>query len=490
MLERIPSRVPNLDKILGGGIPRNSIIMISGAPGTGKTVLASQIAFPHAPPQEKALIITTASEPLQKTIRFIQQFSFFDVYKVGTSVIYEDIGPILLERGIEDGIDRILELVDRYDPSLLVIDTFKALSDLATSADTLRRNVYRLAGHLSAVDCTTLLIGEYQYKDMFRLPEFVIADGIIELINKPIGLRSYRSIRVLKLRGSDYISGEHALRITSDGLIVFPRFVTPPEPVSYEVSLDRCLTGIDGLDELFGGGILKGTTTLVAGEPGTGKTVTALHFLLNGAMMGEKGVYVSFQEDPNQLRQIALNFGFDLSRLESEGLVDMFYTSPVELDIDEHIMKVMERVERIGANRIVIDSVGDLEAGAARDHDRYFNYVYSMVQYFKNNVITAMLTAEMSEMFGSGLIMTGKGISHVADNVIILRYVEIESKVRRALTVLKARGCAHSNDIREYVISERGIRVGESLPFVRYAFSNLVYPSPRRERSDEGAPLV
>ena len=481
-MERIPTNVPNLDYILSGGIPRNSVVIISGVPGAGKTVLASQIAYSNATPDERALIISTTSEPMSKFIRFAQEFAFFDMDKLGNAVIYEDIGARLLEGNGGRMIDLILDLVRKHDPSILIVDSFKALSDLASSREWFRRNVYRLMGFLSAIDCTTFLVGEYEHEDIHRSPEFSVVDGILELNNRFVGLRNYRSLRVIKMRGSDYIPGEHAFKITYEGITVFPRFITPAKPMRYTPSEEKVTTGIAGLDELFGGGVTKGTSTLVAGEPGAGKTVTSPHFLLNGAKAGEKGIYVSFQEDPNQLERIARNFGFDIDRLEDEGLVRMFYTSPVELDIDEHILEVIERIERLEAERVVVDSVGDLEAGAARDHDRYFNYIYSMVQYFKNNLITSMLTAEMSEMFGSGLIMTGRGVSHIADNVILLRYVEMDSRVKRALTVLKARGSYHSDEIREYVISEKeGLRVGDLIPTHRYALSNLVFAHPEGE---------
>lgn len=462
MIERIPTHVPNLDSILKGGLPKYSTLLISGVPGSGKTILANQIAYGNATPDNKALLITTISEPMARIIRFIQGFSFFDLEKVGTAIIYEDIGPRLLEGDGEKALAHVTELVMEHQPALLVVDSFKAIHDVAESLAGLRCALYRLVANLATLPCTALLVGEYRSDEIAEVPETAIVDGIIELSNRPIGLRDYRSLRVRKLRGSDYVSGEHAFRITSDGLVIFPRFVTPPVPETYVVSRGRAPMGIAGLDDLLHGGLLRGTTTLVVGDPGVGKTVTSLHFLLNGAMQGEPGAYISFQEDPNQLAQIARNFGFDLEQLQAQGLVDMFYTSPVELDIDEHVLKIVETVERIGARRVVIDSITDFRAGARRGEDRYYNYVYSLVQWFKNRVITAVLTCEISQMFGAGLAMTGLGISHIADNAILMRYVPVGSEVRRALTVLKARGSSHSNEVREYLISEEeGPRVGE-----------------------------
>jgi len=460
-MERIPTHVPNLDGILNGGLPENSTLLISGVPGSGKTVLANQIAYGNATPDNRALIITTVSEPMSRVIQFTQGFSFFSLEKVGTAVIYEDIGPMLLEGDGKNALARVAELALQYQPSLLIVDSFKAIHDVTESQASLRRALYKLAASLATLPCTTLLVGEYGPEDIAGIPEAAIVDGIIQLSNKPIGLRDYRSLRVRKLRGSGYLTGEHAFRITADGIVVFPRFVTPPTPETYIVSRERAATDIPGLDNLLGGGLLRGTSTLVVGDPGVGKTVTSLHFLLNGAVRGEPGAYISFQEDPNQLAQIARNFGFDVGKLQTRGLVDMFYTSPVELDVDEHVLKIIRAVEQIGARRVVVDSISDFEAGTVRDSDRFYNYVYSLVQWFKNRDITAVLTHEMSRMFGSGLTMTGRGVSHIADNAILMRYVSVGPEVRRVLTVLKARGSTHSKEVREYLISEEeGLRVG------------------------------
>ncbi|MGQ9631471.1 MAG: ATPase domain-containing protein [bacterium] len=464
-MERIPTYVPNLDEILGGGLPKNSTLLIGGAPGTGKTILANQIVYGNADPQNKALVITTVSEPMSRFIQFVQEFSFFDIGKVGAAIIYEDIGPLLLKGDGAVALARVAELAVEHQPSLLVVDSFKAIHDLSESRANLRRALYQLAATLATLSCTALLVGEYGPSEISDAPEATVVDGIIELFNRSIGLRDYRSLRVRKLRGSGYLTGEHSFCISSDGLTIFPRFVTPPSPAIYAASRERAATGIAGLDELLQGGLIRGTTALVVGDPGVGKTVTALHFLLNGAVQGEPGAYTSFQEDPNQLARTARNFGFDAEQLQRQGLLSMLYTSPVEFDADKLMLKIIETVEGIGARRVAVDSIADFEASAGRDADRYFNYVYSMVQWFKNRSITAVLTYEIGQMFGDGLTLTGRGVSHIADNLIVLRYVPVGSEMRRALTVLSARGSAHSKEIREYLVSEEeGPRVGDPIP--------------------------
>ncbi|MGQ9577553.1 MAG: RAD55 family ATPase [Candidatus Aminicenantales bacterium] len=479
MLERIATRVPNLDRILGGGLAANSLVLVSGNPGSGKTVLTNQIVYGLTNPKRKALIVTTVSEPLSRLLRYIQEFSFFDVEKVAEAVIYEDIGPYLLGTNGEKAWERMEELILKTQPAFLVIDSIRAVHDLSFSPAVTRRGFFRLASVLSTVPCTAFLISEYNHDEYNHAVEASIADVIIHLEYKAVGLGSRRIISVHKVRGSDFLAGEHTFKIGQNGITIFPRFITPSKAKRYEQTLERVLVDIPGFDDLlFPGGILRGTSTLLVGDPGVGKTVTALHFILNGALRGEPGVYVTFQEDPNQIAIISRNFGFDLEKLAREGRFDLLYHSPVEIDIDEMALKIIESVEKIGAKRLVIDSISDLASGARNDPDRFFNFIYSFVQWLKDHRVTSFLTNEMGQLFANELTLTGRGVSHIADNLLLLRYSEIEGEIRRAITALAARGSDHSKRVYEYLISEKeGPRVG--LP-LESAFT-LFRPTTRQE---------
>lgn len=479
-MEHIPTHIPGLDEILHGGLPSYSTILISGGPGSGKTVLASQIVYRNVSPQNKAIFISTVSEPLGRILRYTQEFEFFDPRLPGEAILYEDIGPDLLEGNGMRAVGRIEELLLQHHPAFLVIDSVRALSALSESSATSRRNLFRLTALLTALPCTTLLVGEYQAHEYASTVEASIVDGVILLDRRNESLRDQRILRVNKLRGSDYIAGEHTFRISRSGITVFPRFTTPPEPAPYTPNRAYASTGIPGLDdEMLPGGLPRGATTLLVGDPGVGKTVTALHFLLNGAKQGEAGVYISFQEDPNQLKQIARNFGFDIETFTAGSKLNMLYASPVELDVDEHAQIMLAAIQNIGARRVVIDSIGDLEAGAHGSAERYFNFAYSLVQWFKNHGITALLTGEMGGLFGTELTLTGRGVSHIADTILLLRYTEVEGEIHRALTVLSARGSDHSKQVREYLISEKeGPRVGAAL---HHTFS-LLTPTRNSEQ--------
>ncbi len=470
MITRIPTRVPGLDAVLHGGLPVNSTTLISGVPGSGKTTLATQIIFNNATPEHPALFISTVSEPQARLLRYIQQYSFFQQEKVGTAVHFEDLGIHLLEKNGDSAVRRIEEMLLEHRPSFLVVDSFRSLVDLSEHLPATRRAIFRLAAALATQPCTTLLVGEYRREELPTTIESTIVDGILLLENHMHDLRDLRSLRVIKLRGSDYEDGEHSCKLTDGGLRVYPRFLTPAMPAEYTVSTQRAAIGIPGFDDtLLPGGLLRGTTTLLSGDPGVGKTVTALHFLLNGALQDETGVYISFQEDPSQLQRIAENFGFDFAAQKARGKMHMLYTSPVELDLDEHAYVILDALERVGAQRLVIDSISDLQAGARRGPDRYFDFMYSLVRWFKGRGITALLITEMGQIFADTLTLTGRGVSHIADNIILLRYAEVEGEIRRALTMLSARGSDHSKKVYEYLISEaEGPRLGNPL---RSAFS-------------------
>ncbi|GAB4522477.1 MAG: circadian clock protein KaiC [Anaerolineales bacterium] len=470
MIPKIPTGIPGMDMLTHGGLPANSTVLISGVPGSGKTTLAMQFLFHNATPEAPALFISTVSEPQSRLLQYMQQYTFFDLDKVGSAIHFEDLGGHLLEKNGDTAIRRTEELILEYRPRYLVIDSFRSLIDLSDDTPTLRRAIFRLAALLASLTCTTLLVGEYQRQDLANTIEATIVDGIVILENQSVSLRDLRNIRIIKLRGSDYEAGEHACKITTQGLVIFPRFRTPSSAVTYTTSRERVPIGIPGFDdELLPGGLLRGTNTLLSGDPGIGKTVTALHFLLHGASIGETGLYISFQEDPNQLRQIARNFRLGIDAEEKRGRFRVVYTSPVELDLDEHAYLMLDAIKSSAAQRVVIDSISDLMAAANRGTNRFFDFIYAFSQWCKDRHITTLFTTEMGSIFSSDLVITGRGVSHIADNILLMRYAELNGEIHRALTLLSARGSDHSKKVYEYLIDEaEGPRLSTPL---RSAFS-------------------
>jgi circadian clock protein KaiC len=453
--ERMSSGNAEADHILGGGFPANSINIVMGHPGSGKTIFAEQLIFHNAGSERPILYLTTLSEPLAKVVRYLQGFSFFDETMLGTQVIYEDVGPQLAAGGATALIPLLTEAIKTLSPKVIVIDSFKAVHDLAPTVAERRRLVYEMTALLTAYGTTAFLLGEYTEDDILEYPEFAVADGIVELSRRRLGNRDERYFRVFKLRGSRYLEGAHAFRITDSGLDVYPRLVSPQMPEGYEPASERISTGVTGLDSMLDGGLWRGTTTLLAGPSGAGKTTIGLQFALEGARQGEPSLYMSFQENPTQLMRTIRGLGVDLEQLQAQGL-DLVYASPVELQIDSIIVDMFRRIEQRGVRRLVLDAVGDL-ASAATDPQRLHDYLYALVQHFAVRTITSILNLETT---GSGVSGNGMqtAMSYLSDNVLLLS-VEGEERTRRTLRVLKTRGSAHDTMVRDVEISARGMSV-------------------------------
>ncbi|HET7233045.1 MAG TPA: ATPase domain-containing protein [Longimicrobium sp.] len=453
-LPRISTGSSPADRILGGGFPAQSINIIMGEPGTGKTLFAQQLVFENAGGDRPILYVTTLSEPLAKVVKYLQTFDFFDESKVGTAVIYDEAGTDLAEKGIGELVPKVREWIRTLSPKIIVIDSFKALHDLSPSMAEMRRVVHDLAGLLTAYDTTAFLVGEYAEQQMATHPEFVVADGIVELLRHETGMRDDRFFRVRKLRGSSYREGLHALTLTAGGVKIYRRLVSPREPRGYSIVRERVSTGVAGLDQMLGGGLWRGSTTLLGGPTGSGKTTIGLQFILDGVRRGEPGLYVHLEENPTQLAFLVEGFGMDP---EAPGL-HLLYHSPVELQIDSLVDEMFSLVRRQGVKRIVVDAVGDLVT-AVRDPQRLHDYLYALSQHFAVHGVTAIFTFETARPGITGGYAIDAPFSHLSDNILVLEAGIDQEQTRRRLRVLKTRGSAHDPRVREVVITGEGIRI-------------------------------
>lgn len=450
MSDRLRSGQPRLDAILAGGLPVNAINLVIGLPGSGKTILAEQYVFTNATPERPALYLSTVSEPFDKLIRYGQTLSFFDATAIGHSVFYEDLGATLNEHGLSGVLERIAVLIKERRPALIVIDSFKALTAYAGDGD-MRPFLHELAGRLSAAPITSFWVGEYAEDEIGDAPEFAIADAIISLVTTPTSQREARWLRILKLRGSEFSPGQHAYRLSADGIDVFPRLADVPNVAGYQFAEQRVSSGIAALDAMLADGYRPGTSTLCAGPSGTGKTLMGLHFIFKGADDGEPGLLATLQEHPVQLERIVNGFGWSLSN----DAVELMYRSPVDIYVDEWVYQLLDTVERTGVRRVLIDSLSDLEL-ASPDAARFREYMYSLVQRLARSGVSLFMTAELPDLFETTRL-SEQGVSHLADNVVLLEYIREKSTVRRALTVLKTRASRHEPEVREYTISPDGI---------------------------------
>ena len=458
-IARLATGSRELDEILEGGIPQNSINIIMGAPGSGKTALAEGFVFANANDERPILYLTTLSEPLDKVIKYLQQFSFFDAEKMGRVVRYEALGADLAANGVGALLPKLKDAIKTMAPKIIVIDSFKALHDLANSGQEMRLMLYEVAGLLAAYNTTVLLIGEYRHEDIATFPEFAVADGIIELARNDAGTRDERYLRVFKIRGSSYRQGFHAFNITAQGIQVYPRLVSPDEAASYKRDVGRATSGVPGLDAVLAGGIPVGSATLLAGPTGSGKTTMGIQFVIEGIRRGERVLLVNFQENPTQLEHQVKTIGGALDA-EARSRLELLYYSTVELSIDRIVVSIFQALRRSGIRRVVIDAIGDL-AIAADDATRLHGYLYALVQHFAVMGVTSMLTLETDPPQLSIDADHGR-LSHMTDNIVFLEIRARDGVVGRTIRVAKARGVAHDLQSRDLTIDGGGLRITEA----------------------------
>jgi circadian clock protein KaiC len=481
-LERLSTGSAAFDRILGGGLPARSVNVVAGEPGTGKTLFSLQMLFALARAGKKGLYFTTLSEPSLKLIQYMQQFSFFDESLLAQQIVFADLGSVIRRKGAEATLQELSSRVEREQPTLVVIDSFKALRDILGDPATLRTFVYDLAVHTASWGAASLLVGEYNLADVANHAEFAIADGILRFANNRHELTSVREVEVLKLRGSDYMTGGHFYEIGAGGLTFFPRVRSPESPVipfrtsGRAPAETRASTGVAGLDAMLGGGLPRTSTTVIQGGTGTGKTLLGLQFLLEGAARGEPGIHFMLEETPDQLREFAQSLGWDLPALEEKGLLRLSYVSPVEMSTDRFLDRARLEIEELGAQRAVLDSLTSMSLSVPSER-RFKELVYAIAKHFHARGVTLNMNMEVVDLLGAAQL-SGHGVSFAADNVIQLKFVEIDGRLERGISVLKVRGARHATDVRKLSVQAGGVEVGLAFEGLRGVLTGL--PSPAK----------
>ncbi len=453
--QRLTSGSKRLDQVLGGGLPLHGIAIIAGLPGSGKTILAQQYAFHNATPERPAIYLSTVSEPLEKILRFGQSLSYFDPASVGTSVIYAELGELLAGGGLPALLEHVITHIKQRRPQMIVIDSFKALAAYADGPSGLQHFLHELAGWLSAFPTSSLWVGEYDEGDLVDRPELAVADAIIQLGTGRTQAGQGRSMRVVKLRGSCFAGGVHTYRISPSGLEVYPRLACLPDPSSDEVEPLPRPSGIGAFDEMSRDGYWEGSSTICAGPSGAGKTLMGLQFICSGARAGEAGVIASLQENEAQLQRVVSGFGWSLA----EPGVETMYRSPVDIQIDEWAYELLDTIDRVGAKRVMIDSLTDIRL-AAGEEIRYREFMYSLTQRCARQHVSLFMTSETPDLFTIDRLAE-LGMSHMSDNLIVLEYVRNHATIDRTLAVLKTRAASHEPDIRQFTITREGIQLAQ-----------------------------
>jgi circadian clock protein KaiC len=477
-INRLPTGVPGLDAVLGGGIPEFSFNLVAGQPGCGKTTLAHQIMFALATPQRPALYFTVLGEPPLKMLRYQQQFQFFDTAALNHSVRFINLSEDAAQGELDRVLQRITAEVAAHSPALVFVDSFRSVVQANLSGDGpqngqntgpntapnngLQQFVQQLGMLMTTWQATTFLIGEY-FSEVDPNPVFTVADGLIWLRQSVQRNSMVRKLEIMKMRGQPTLPGLHSFRIGLAGIEVFapPGVVLPALPAvpaqSPAAPAPRLGMGVPGLDAMLGGGLPRGYSLLVAGPSGSGKSLLAAAFLAEGARLGETGVMAAFEQRPDQARNPIV------AGLIASGQVRLVECRSPDLSIDELVLRLAVEVRDRRATRVVIDSLSGVELALAPTfRDDFRESLLRLVTALSAAGVTVLMTSELEDRY-TDLRFSPYGTAFLTDAIIVQRYIEVGSRLRRMLAVVKLRASAHSNELREYTVDSAGIQIGGRL---------------------------
>jgi circadian clock protein KaiC len=462
LINRLKTGVSGLDEILGGGLPEYSFNIIAGPPGSGKTTLAHQMMFAMATAQRPALYFTVLGEPPLKMLRYQQQFDFFDSEQINRSLRFFNLSEDIATGDLSQVLKRIATEVETHSPALVFIDSFRSVilaeQTGKNSFLSLQQFIQQLGTLMTSWQATTFLIGEY-FSENDPNPVFTLADGMIWLRQSVQRNSVVRKMEIAKMRGAATLAGLHTFRITSSGIQVFapPTPSARPAADSASTSPTRLSLGVPELDEMLGGGLPRGYSLLVAGPSGSGKSILAGAFLAEGGRRGETGVIAAFEQRPNRSRGPAIT---DLIESGRVGVID---TRALNVSVDEIAALLIAEIHRLKATRVVIDSLSGFELALAPTFREDFRESLArMISALATTGATVLMTSELEDRYDD-LRFSPYGTAFLTDAIIVQRYIEVDSQLKRVLAAVKVRASNHSNDLRLFDIDDDGIKVGQKL---------------------------
>jgi circadian clock protein KaiC len=476
-LERLFTGVKGLDDLLSGGVPKNSVILVTGRPGAGKTLLGAHFLYEGTSAGERGIYVSFG-EGKEQFLSNMDSLGFPLRRAVDSGMLeYIDLATVSTD-GVKDAIDLVVSHVESFKAKRLVIDSFTSLAQAFEKLIDARVMLHVAIGKVIRNEgCTTMLLAEMPYGENrigLGIEEFV-ADGIIVMdIHTAKGIPR-RTIAVRKMRGTSISLRPSSYKISDRGLVVFP-------VIQFEEKLGvtekRVPTGIPGLDEMSEGGFLERSVTCVSGASGVGKTTFGLQFVYVGAeKYGEKGLFISFGESSDQIRVVAKRLGFNsLSGLEKKGKLKLLTLLPERFTPEGLILELQKQLQEFRPKRVFIDDFAAIDAIC--DNTEFYNTfktISELVQHFGATQAISLTTDNMS-----AVSITGRNLSTVADNVLLFRYVEVEGLMERSLIALKMRGTAHENAIKRFRIGRGGVILEGSFK----GYTGILSGNARRDIAD------
>jgi circadian clock protein KaiC len=500
----VQTGIYGLDQIFLGGILKGNLILVQGAAGVGKTLLGVEFIYRGITEHDEPGIIVVFETSPRKLIRDATGFGWnLDELQQRDKLKIIFTSPKVLDQELRSPDSLLLETAAEIGAQRIFIDGISLLRTLATGngaggngAASYRELLQQLIEGLQRENLTAMLsqevLAHQEQSAALEVAQF-LADTVIILKREHRHRSIHRSLEVMKSRGQDYEAGKHTLRITAGkGLEVFRRVQIRARGLQVQPTsvTKRSLIGCEPLDALIGGGIFDGSTTMVVGISGAGKTVLGVQLLLEGALkQGKRGLLVSLDEHPAQILRNAETLGLHLKEQVDAGMIRVLYDSPQELEIDAHFDLIVRTIEEYKMERLLIDGMTSY-SNALGDQTLYRDFIHSLVAYSKHQLMTTFFNYENPELFGVTHYMPDFAISSIVDNLILLNFVELSTSLRRAITVAKARGSEHQFVTREFTIGPGGISLlpmeeGKGLPVLPFQnYYGLLSRAPTRLSPD------
>jgi len=461
-VERRPTGIPGLDRILDGGLLASGVYIVQGPPGAGKTILANQACFHHVSTGGRAIYVTLLAESHSRMFDHLRRLAFFDEAAIPDHVYYIGGYSALESGGLDALVTLIRGAIQKQNATLLVVDGLISAQESSPTDREFKKFLHEVQTLADLTSCTVLLLTNAQRTTAF-FPEHTMVDGVLHLTDELSELRPLRHIRVLKLRGSAPVRGLHSLRISDVGVEVRPRIETlvpqghvNEEPVAGGAKLPF---GIPELDEMLRGGIRPGSITMILGSSGSGKTLLGMQFLSEGIRRSERVVYFGFYEKPEAILAKCQRVGIGgLKEGVGRGLAQLIWHRPVEGVIDELGESLINTIQTFRPQRLFLDGMEGFERAA--DFPERLSHVYSAIaQELEHLGVTALYTAETRELFARHIEVPINGLSAATQNIIILRHIEHRATLLRVMAILKVRDDDYDARMRELQITDGGIRL-------------------------------
>jgi circadian clock protein KaiC len=458
--------IAGLDDILAGGLARDRLFLFEGSPGTGKTTAALAFLRAGAAAGERNLYITLSETEVELRDTAASHGWSLDGVEVFELVPPESLldeqqqQSLLYSSDLELGetTRMIFQAVERVKPSRVVIDSLSEIRLLAQSSLRYRRQVLALKHYFAKQQATVLLLDDLT-TDTLDKTVHSVAHGVVRLEElAPEYGAERRRVRVVKYRGRKFRGGYHDFTIKTGGLEVYPRLVSAEHKSTF--TRGQLPSGVPGLDQLLGGGVERGSSCLILGPAGTGKSLMALLFAISAAARGEKSALFVFDEELGLLFERAKGLGIDLASLQESGLLIIHQVDAAELSPGEFTSVARECVEKHAVRTIIVDSLNGYQAAMPEEHFLLL-HMHELLQYMNRRGVSTFLTVAQHGLVGE--MKAPVDVTYLADTVLLLRYFEAAGHVRRAVSVIKKRAGQHEKTIREYEIDQRGLTVGPPL---------------------------